>query len=911
MGPYSGNAGVVGIRSFGVATLVLLSFSLSGPRVRAEIFIRGDANRDAKIDIADPIFMLSYLFDPSVGQVLCPEALDANDDDRIDIADPIYTLSYLFAPFSPPPPPPFPGPGLDPRGLTFGCAEYSDARYYYVLHGGDAPSDPPGGFVDLDTAPPAPDPDSGGAGPALAPTAEAALLSALERIEGQGRPRDTSVVRNVLLPLYIRVLRRLVDTGELESAIRNGVPDEMTDRRLPSLDLEPDPAKQCEDVMGPSAECDPSRWYDPACGEAMCDPLDPDAPPEWEETDGPFVPRPYARAGCFPAEKKKILSEAAVADAMVVARRILTAYDNLVAGGFLADDLPSMEVLGGGPIDDPHPHSPITVNPDFAKEILRRIAPGLAARLAPVAGYLVDAMRAKESPPPGRGKGASYTARKVDLATVLRERPKELLYFNDEPAEWMNEWAFRTRLPRFWLTEKHDPGERAEPYFVKIVGMPTASLSEAGSYGDAYASGRLMAVSGEVTEEYPLKQGERRGLNPPDNFISPYAWTSWSLTYGLPATASAQGWEQDWTRRSDVVEGVRRAAKKAEREVTKKFFDTIMEGLLEELGEQMEEMAKKAFEEFRNEVLRWLRDLMKQKTNAAEVAKYLSELLDVDVSALVAALNFLFDPDADSAMKFMTEAFGQTILAMLAGGPLGFILDALLGVLVEAFERADTFFEFLEGVVGGVIEIVDGVLSFIGDLLAFKDFFRDILAMLNGDDLLGTASISLAGDTGGITFRGWNIDESEYHGEVAEFRGKYDFREHPEKSVVKAQFDIHRMMMYQRGERKYLLAKDVRGIPGDAAYSFTVQTRAVVSVGVTRIDKARPFPQIFLKPDPRGDAYYQTYTGYSRDGYAMAAVIRPRPISYGTKIYVYLRAPGWDQPYAQAGRVFFEGKYMK
>ncbi len=58
----------------------------------------GDTNNDAKIDIADAISLLGYLFGggtkPPPG---CAKAADANDDDKLDIADAIKILGYLFA----------------------------------------------------------------------------------------------------------------------------------------------------------------------------------------------------------------------------------------------------------------------------------------------------------------------------------------------------------------------------------------------------------------------------------------------------------------------------------------------------------------------------------------------------------------------------------------------------------------------------------------------------------------------------------------------------------------------------------------------------------------------------------------------------------------------------------------------
>ena len=50
-------------------------------------------------------------------------AADANDDGEIDIADPIYVLSWLFG-AEDPPRPPFPDPGPDPSADGLDCADY-------------------------------------------------------------------------------------------------------------------------------------------------------------------------------------------------------------------------------------------------------------------------------------------------------------------------------------------------------------------------------------------------------------------------------------------------------------------------------------------------------------------------------------------------------------------------------------------------------------------------------------------------------------------------------------------------------------------------------------------------------------------------------------------------------------------
>jgi len=84
-------------------------------------FVRGDANSDGSLDVADPVASLAYQF--SSGTAFCLEAHDVNDDGAIDIGDPVYALTHLFA-GGPPPPAPFPSCGLDPSPTSLGCAQF-------------------------------------------------------------------------------------------------------------------------------------------------------------------------------------------------------------------------------------------------------------------------------------------------------------------------------------------------------------------------------------------------------------------------------------------------------------------------------------------------------------------------------------------------------------------------------------------------------------------------------------------------------------------------------------------------------------------------------------------------------------------------------------------------------------------
>jgi hypothetical protein len=83
------------------------------------VFVRGDANGDAAVDISDAQRSLGYLFLGDAAPA-CYDAADANDDGLITISDAIYTLGYLFL-GGPPLPPPFPEAGEDPTEDTMGC----------------------------------------------------------------------------------------------------------------------------------------------------------------------------------------------------------------------------------------------------------------------------------------------------------------------------------------------------------------------------------------------------------------------------------------------------------------------------------------------------------------------------------------------------------------------------------------------------------------------------------------------------------------------------------------------------------------------------------------------------------------------------------------------------------------------
>jgi hypothetical protein len=74
-----------------------LSAPKDGPIVRTILpsYICGDANGDASVDIADAVYLISYIFRGG----LAPSPLtagDANCEGTVDIADAVYLIAYIF-----------------------------------------------------------------------------------------------------------------------------------------------------------------------------------------------------------------------------------------------------------------------------------------------------------------------------------------------------------------------------------------------------------------------------------------------------------------------------------------------------------------------------------------------------------------------------------------------------------------------------------------------------------------------------------------------------------------------------------------------------------------------------------------------------------------------------------------------
>ncbi len=85
-------------------------------------FVRGDANADGKINVADPIMILFKLFldGPAFP---CKKAADADDNGEIAFNDAVYLVTYYFqhgnAPHAP-----FPACGTDPTADALDCGSF-------------------------------------------------------------------------------------------------------------------------------------------------------------------------------------------------------------------------------------------------------------------------------------------------------------------------------------------------------------------------------------------------------------------------------------------------------------------------------------------------------------------------------------------------------------------------------------------------------------------------------------------------------------------------------------------------------------------------------------------------------------------------------------------------------------------
>ena len=98
----------------------LISGSITVGSTTVSMFRRSDANGDGNQDLADAIFVLSFLFGGTQPPA-CMKAADVNDSGTVDLSDPIFMLNFFFS-GGRAPSAPFRVCGLDPTPDSLGCA---------------------------------------------------------------------------------------------------------------------------------------------------------------------------------------------------------------------------------------------------------------------------------------------------------------------------------------------------------------------------------------------------------------------------------------------------------------------------------------------------------------------------------------------------------------------------------------------------------------------------------------------------------------------------------------------------------------------------------------------------------------------------------------------------------------------
>jgi hypothetical protein len=109
-----------------VKVLVAVIFGVLGARAESDVWwppfeiLRGDANNDLKVDLADPLAIQRWLF-MAGSPPACLAAADANDDGAVNLSDVVYLNRWLFQ-SGPPPSAPFPYCGHDPEPSDLPCS---------------------------------------------------------------------------------------------------------------------------------------------------------------------------------------------------------------------------------------------------------------------------------------------------------------------------------------------------------------------------------------------------------------------------------------------------------------------------------------------------------------------------------------------------------------------------------------------------------------------------------------------------------------------------------------------------------------------------------------------------------------------------------------------------------------------
>ena len=116
------------LRSLALLALGMLALQVSG-NLEAQTFVRGDANADTSINIADPIFTLNWLTSPGAPAPPVLDAADTNDNGVVEIADTAYMFRFLFSGTGLAPPAPFPVAGIDTTPPNFPAAPTGELAF--------------------------------------------------------------------------------------------------------------------------------------------------------------------------------------------------------------------------------------------------------------------------------------------------------------------------------------------------------------------------------------------------------------------------------------------------------------------------------------------------------------------------------------------------------------------------------------------------------------------------------------------------------------------------------------------------------------------------------------------------------------------------------------------------------------
>jgi len=95
-------------------------------------FIRGDANGDGNVNIADAVYLLQHL--TPAPSFFCLDAADCNDNGAINVTDAVYLKNHI-TPAPNLPEPNYPNCGVDPTPDDIGCCTYSPCWWFRGTEG--------------------------------------------------------------------------------------------------------------------------------------------------------------------------------------------------------------------------------------------------------------------------------------------------------------------------------------------------------------------------------------------------------------------------------------------------------------------------------------------------------------------------------------------------------------------------------------------------------------------------------------------------------------------------------------------------------------------------------------------------------------------------------------------------------